>query len=198
MSKKEHIRILQSKIINTSFWGKVVHGFLCNMRMAPNYYFFCRNENWGDIEFFSNLLYKLRKNIESLNILDSSSIINNLEYLDSITPDTEDFGEIYASHALDSCISLSLLLRYLKEKDEKLILQISDYSIETIYMHLKDSKPTISDSKIFSNILMVKEMTIQECQLNYLENKEDYEIKDLLAKLLALQFNYEKGNILLK
>lgn len=192
MSREDHINSLMEKIGPLSIFKKAVFGYLCVKRLAPNYHIFCEKENWGDNTFFIETLRDIEQNIlESSDIITIKDIDKKLKYMDSITPDTEDFGEIYASHALDACISLILLLKFLKERNDKLLIQISEYCIETIYMHIADQKAGSSDKEIFSNLLMIKELAIQEFQLYYLQS--DKKMPELFLKLDAIQFNKNRG-----
>ncbi len=81
--------------------------------------------------------------------------------VETITPDTENFNDIYVSFALDACSSVYSSLSFIIDHNDEHIIDVVTYARDTVDMFIQekeDLSPSDSalEEKIKSDIAMVR------------------------------------------
>lgn len=188
MTYKEYIDWLEEKLIILSTSKKILFGLLCAKRLYPNYEFFKRKVNFGNEFFIKNTLEEIKNYLVNpkCQTLDLDKLLIDI---DEIIPDTDDYGEIYASHALDASGSVEDLLKFISSKDSKYIIRISKACIDTIFMHIQDK---FSPNQTIIHPLYVKELQVQKKHISYLVGLDTIRLENVN---LFLEM-FEKDNLI--
>ena len=147
MNYKEFTEIIKFQINNLTDQKCIEFGlWICN-RLLPEYQNFHDLNNWGDPD-------KLKEAIEFCetsnlnNITDQNILAELIEQIDTIIPDTEDFGDYPGSYALNSGTSVLELLEYFVDKDKSHIVNISEYMTDTIDFKIAEKNPALSKEEV--------------------------------------------------
>ncbi len=100
-------------------------------RMLPNYQLFCKATGFGDAELAANILSLIWE--KSANVKSKFNVEVQLQKLEEITPDIEDFDNFAVYPALDYCMALSVLLQSFISEHEKpavTVAKLSQGSVE--------------------------------------------------------------------
>ncbi len=145
---------------------------LCCERLFPNYVAFAKKEGWGQVAVLRRCLDSLwewicgqpktRKEYEKV-----------LRDCDEQIPDTEDFGSILASAALDASAAVYATLEACDTADDEKVADVAEAAVETICMFLQhrdnlDYSVPADRRRILADPLMLRELAIQEEQLERL------------------------------
>jgi uncharacterized protein YjaG (DUF416 family) len=90
---------------------------------------FSETYNWGDPDLLLDGILLGEKALSGE--LDSSKIVELISKIDSVIPDTEDFGSTLGSYALNASISVFETLEFLIDNDKDHIINIASYYINT-------------------------------------------------------------------
>jgi uncharacterized protein YjaG (DUF416 family) len=115
---------------------QVLFGLHMIKRLWPNYVYFFRQEGFGDLYLFDEVLAQVKNyfdkkvNTSKVKAL-NEKILNN-------TPDSEEYDSIYSTFALDAGGGMDALLNLLSTDDKEEVLRITDLSISTVYIFVLD------------------------------------------------------------
>ena len=159
----------------------------CCERMFRNYVYFSQKEKWGNPEIFQRALGI------GWRVLEGDMALAGLRDLKATcekwTPDTNEFGSIHSSSALDAAVSISNMLEYLQNPDIALIMEVVSLSRDSVDMfvqELEDMDP--KDPELEKNI-----------QLHPLMQKELNDLSSYIDLLSKTDLNHEtKSGLLIK
>lgn len=148
-------------------------------RMFPNYSNFVKKEEWGDEKVPKNALRLIYKviNDEQVTQEQLKSMIDNLS---SVTPDTDDFGTLEASLALDACVVLLETLESIKNQDIHQLSSIASLPFNSLRMLIEDRNNTFDDFHIDNDPLMLDEIQYQTLLIDKLKNVDEKKILQLI------------------
>src|SRR5688500_8006089 len=116
MKGKKLISLLKKQIEKQPFHRDIEFALnICN-RLLPDYVEFSKNNEWGEPEKLIEIINFCKKN-NSTSEIDEGELIDLKKELESITPDTDDFGDWDGSYALNSASAILELLEYYLDKD---------------------------------------------------------------------------------
>jgi uncharacterized protein YjaG (DUF416 family) len=151
---------------------RLVFGLACSERLYPNYVVFAAEQGWGDPETLRAALDLAWDTI--LGQPPSPEVVRQLkERVEEAEPDTEDFGTILVSSALDAAAAAGLVLKLLEADDPDLAIEIASLSRDTVDMYVQarehlDPSDTALEKKILFHRLMQVELRRQRDDLRML------------------------------
>lgn len=125
--------------------------------LLPYYEKFERKYKWDD----SRLLAEGIRLCENHVNLQAEVIHEYLEKIDLIIPDTDDFGDLEGSCALNASLAVFYTLKFLVDHDNKLILEVGMLMYETISFDIQHENESISDDELDDHPLLIAEMNRQ-------------------------------------
>lgn len=135
-------------------------------RLFPYYENFYAKHNWGSPSKLKEAIDFIESFINH-QVLEEKRLLELIIDVDKVIPDSEDYGDLDGSFALNSGVSVHELLCYLNDKDTLHLTTISSMMTDTIDFKIQENNPNFSDTDIFSHDLMVKEF---DYQLNKLKS----------------------------
>jgi len=109
----------------------------CCERMYPNYVCFSFNCKWGDVESLRSSLDTVWRYLMGDDVI-SDCIEDLSEQCKKAIPDTEEYGSVLGSLALDASTSVYLLLQLVKARRMETVLEILGLSLDSIYLYTYD------------------------------------------------------------
>lgn len=190
---------VESKLSQISFWKKAVFGLLCCERAIPNYNYYSNSEQFGTPELLKEVMNNCWNSVLTQQLEVSQTQME--EYLqrlntDEVTPDSSE--SIYADAAQDVVIVVYDIVRFLLQKEEKFIADITMTCIETVEKYIFDTYGDVEDNdseydeKMLSFSELSQEMSIQSQQLDSLQVNE---VSQQLVEQLRAYHNGDKSNI---
>lgn len=145
---------------------KTLYCYWISRRLFPLYADFYSEYEFGDVDVFLDSL-KLVEHYLNTNEFEESEIRNMLNAIDQITPDTDEFGSLKGSFALNACCSLSDTLRFIIERNDQILTEIMTYIFDTIDFVIQegegyDTNDIGWESKVRNHPLMRRELVVQE------------------------------------
>ena len=151
---------------------RLAFGLSCSERLYPNYVAFTREQEWGEPDTLRSAL-----DLAWDAVLDrppSREVVRRLKkHVEAAEPDTENFGTILASSALDAAAAAGLVLRLQETDDSNIAVEIASLARDTVDMyvqmmeHLDPSEPAL-ERKILNHRLMQAELRRQRDDLRQL------------------------------
>ncbi|MEQ8419634.1 MAG: DUF416 family protein [Arenibacter algicola] len=92
-------------------------------KLLPDYKAFYNEYKWGDLDSLADGLVLCKQNANGLDT-DAKSIERLISEIEKITPDTEDFGEVSGSLALNSAGAISETLNFILDNKTERITDI--------------------------------------------------------------------------
>jgi uncharacterized protein YjaG (DUF416 family) len=160
MKSSKLASILQTQIEQLPFRKDIEFALNICIRLLPDYVSFYQNNEWGDPKKVKEAIDFCERNSSSLDI-DMNQLSKIKEELDSVTPDTEGFGDWDGSYALNSSCAVLELLEYLQDRDKDHILNIGSYITDTINFKLSEENEDISDEQLKDHPQIIEELTYQ-------------------------------------
>ncbi len=147
-------------------------------RLFPYYTLFSKKENWGNplvLEKGLDILFRF-------SIQDSSISKQELEIINdinSITPDTEQFGSILATSAQDVCVMLLESLDSIKQQDSSRMTSLLSLALNPFRIYLEetydlDYNQKNHDDFIYNHELMLNEIQFLETLVHSLNTEKVY------------------------
>lgn len=124
MNYKEFKDRVQYQINKLTDQKCIEFGLLICNRLLPEYQKFYALNNWGDTEKLKEAI-KFCESIKSNKIIDQNILADLIKQVESIIPDTEDFGDYSSSYAINSSASVLELLEYFVDKDKSTLTSAS-------------------------------------------------------------------------
>ncbi|NBB18626.1 DUF416 family protein [Runella sp. CRIBMP] len=160
MKSKELNTLLKKQIEKQSFLRDIEFALnICN-RLLPDYVDFSKNNEWGEPDKLLRAINFCEKNKLTLET-DEDEVIDLKEELESVTPDTDDFGDWDGSYALNSVTAILELLEYYLDKDKAHILNISSSITDTIDFKLNEEEDNLSDEQLSEHPKVIEELLYQ-------------------------------------
>ncbi|MEM9364052.1 MAG: DUF416 family protein [Bacteroidota bacterium] len=160
MNWKEYTEQLKSEIKKSSEKQKLDFAKEICERLLPDYYNFVQKTNWGDANVISRA-WKLIENFSNEQPTRAEIIREMIIELEKNTPDTEDFGQISGSLALNSCAAITETLKFILDKKSERIMDITSFSYDTVYFKVCELNPKLSEMEIENQDEIQKEIEWQ-------------------------------------
>ncbi|MNK04817.1 hypothetical protein D3C87_226900 [compost metagenome] len=115
-------------------------------RLLPEYLRFYNTHSWGDPGTLQDAItYCESHPIAQLQI---SKLQVYQSRIETITPNTEEFGNYEVSYALNAACSVMALLDFLITGNKASIVEISTYMTDTIYFKCAEKNPDLTDKEL--------------------------------------------------
>ncbi len=120
--------------------------------LYADYQNFVMVHNWGDTDLLMDAIRLCEKT--NLVAIDKVKIQETILKIDSIIPDTEDFGDEIGSYGLNASAAVYETLQFLLDNDSMHIYNIGTYLTDTIDFKIQEKK-NLSENEIDNHPLMV-------------------------------------------
>jgi len=159
---KDNISLL-SNLNKMNFAIEICH------RLLPEYKKFQIKHEWGNYDLVSRCLNYCQENSNLLetNLLEVENLI---DALDLVIPDTEDYGDLEGSLALDVGLAIYYCLLFLKDRKEKYIFNIANCMYNTIDFKVQEENEKLSSEALDNHPRIIKERKWQLERLKMLAN----------------------------
>jgi len=164
---------LKKRLIQFDSKRQLAFAAACCERLLPNYLVFNEESGWGDITTLRNALDQVWAFLEGQGP-SSQEIEDIAASCDAVTPDSEDFGSVYADLAQDACLAISNLLSYLFEGGVEKVVYAVTYATDSVDLYVQeagdmDPNDPELEQKILTHPLMQRELAQQEKELEMIE-----------------------------
>jgi uncharacterized protein YjaG (DUF416 family) len=134
MTYQEFTAKFKLRATKTSYEKQLQLALSVCKKLFFDYQLFSDKNNWGD----SDMLLDAIKIIENATLasFDEGLISKMIDSITTITPDTEDFGDV--SYALNACVSVCESLAFLIDKDAEHIYTIGTMLTDTIDFKIQE------------------------------------------------------------
>lgn len=168
---------------------KLLFAMLTCERLYPNYVYFQNTFSWGDSKVLLNAIGVAYQYLIKKDLFEKSEIQELINEVDMITPDTEDFSEIFVSFALDACTSLYSSLNFILDQKLEHIVDVAIYARDTVDMFIQERDNLSYDSvdiedRIAADPLMIHEKGRQIDVIDRLSLKKGINVDDQLIEEL--------------
>ncbi len=185
------------KLRPLSYPQKTLFTLSCCERLYPNYEVFFEKHNWGDHELLRNSLDLIWSLFEENKRLKKTNTL--LKDIDKICPDTEEFNSIYVSPALDSAVSIILLIEFIINGSTKKIVEAASLARDTVDMYVQVTENIQPDNPnlekmILEHPLMQKELIRQRETIEIL-SKPNISISEQYRIIKNKWYKISKSNI---
>ena len=133
----KHRLQIQDLITSLSFQKKLVFAVLVCEKLYPNYVYFSNKNDWVNSEVLENAISNLYQYIYRSDLFSESEIEALIDEINQITPNTEDFEEIFVSFALDACTSILSTLNFILDKNTENIIDVATNATDTVDMFIQ-------------------------------------------------------------
>lgn len=155
---RNYVQQLKRNITQISFLQKLQFAISVCEKLIPDYRYFSETFNWGNISALEEGLAHV-KEISQGHKFDSKTIQLLISEIEENMPDTDDFGEVYGSLALNSACAINETLKFVVDRDDNRVVEIGGLSYDTEYFKLKESNKNLSESEL--ELELHKEMNWQ-------------------------------------
>lgn len=164
-------------------WKALAFGCALVERMLPNYQLFCDTTEFAKSDNMSNLL-----SILWTSVIDPKTKVNipvQLENLNEITPDPQQFDTYGVYPALDCAMAITALFNLLSKEDEQGAVVVSKLSQGTVEAFIDmTNEQELQSEAIKAHPLMAWEVATQQEILTYLRTAK--RSKDTVKTLQAM------------
>jgi len=169
--------------------SKLAFAYAVCVRLQPHYQAFWEATRWGDPIIMQAALTLLRRAIFLPPLL--ADLQNSYRQVEHVTPDSEDFGSLLGSLALDTCCALLSAFDFVVEGNDQSVLDVATFARNTVDMYVQeieemDPNDPDLEAKIDRHQYMVREVKWQRAALAQLTNVEQ-PTSALLDKLVQEQ-----------
>ncbi len=204
--KNTEILLIENDLASLNYIQSLSFGYMICKKLFPDYANFSEYEDYGRPDILYSGLIALRKHIAGFdNIHIIKQLINQFWEDNEITPDTDDFpGNLSASLALNSVSALYHCLKYSINKEQNLILRVSDLSLESVIMYFvtinnidqnlhKDiySKLISGSELVKAEIKLQKKLIAKIKEINQIDRHLYIQIKPTDNKLVEFALNLQ-------
>lgn len=160
MNNPQLTSVLKRQIENLPFNRHVGFALDICKRLLPEYINFHERNRWGNPEKLTGAISFCEKN--KGNVKAEVSYIADIKVeLETVIPDTEDFGDWDGSYALNASCSVLELLEYLEDKDIDHIFNISTFMTDTIDFKLSEIDGGLSHEQLIEHPKILQELLYQ-------------------------------------
>ncbi len=193
---------LQIRLEKFEPWQQITFmASLCE-RMYPNYAVFCQNTEFAESRVYKDILDSVWELLTVKNA--KVNFERQLEKLEVLIPDSDDFDFYGVYPAIDACVALSTLLHGLLDRDELFtsMMKVSEQSVNTVaQLEEAQTGEAINDDNQKQNEAVCSEWDVQWAIFRPLKDSEERDIdliKDLRQELrdhpvsnIGIEFSYE-------
>jgi uncharacterized protein len=163
---------LRKVLVGLAPQQRLAFGLACSERLYPNYVAFAREQSWGEPESLRAAL-DLAWDAVLGQPASPESVRELKKKVEDAEPDTEDFGTILVSSALDAAATAGLVLRLLEADDLDFAVEIASLARDTVDMYVQaiehlDPSDTALEKRILLHRLMQEELRRQRDDLRML------------------------------
>lgn len=188
--------LIQTILSRLSRRHAIAFSAACCERLLPNYRTFVEQANWGDWQLLRSTLDEVWSHIAGIDI-PTQRFRSLLKRCEAVIPDTNDYGTIEASNALDASSGVCETLRLCIDGDVSHAVIVANAAVDTVDMfiqvrdHMDYADPQFEE-KILADSLMVRELEEQLVTLRSLELQVPLERE--YVELLRSQY-FNKSNV---
>ncbi|RQO65477.1 hypothetical protein DBR40_23545 [Pedobacter sp. KBW01] len=158
-------------------------------RLYPNYLYFHERFGWGNPKVLLDSIDIIYQSTFIKNLFDRNEIQQHIEAVDMVTPNTEDYSEVFVSFALDACTSVYSTLNFMLDESLDHIADVASYARDTVDMFIQvrdniDTHFKDLETKIASDPLMIQEKGRQLSIIEKLKSLKEKDITDNLIEAL--------------
>ncbi|CAN0605912.1 unnamed protein product [Ectocarpus sp. 12 AP-2014] len=135
-------------------------------KLFPDYKIFQEEYEWGNANLIADGLAACKQNANGLDT-DEKSVQKLVSGIEKITPDTEDFGEVSGSLALNSAAAINLALSFILDNKTERISDIASLSYDSAYFKACQNYPKLSESEIENHPDLQNEIKWQLEKIKY-------------------------------
>ncbi len=121
-------------------------------RLFFDYQKFSETYHWGEPDYLLDGIGVCEKALA--HYPDATVVKDLIQKIESVTPDTEDFGSELGSYALNASASVCEALEYLLDNDKTHIMAVSSYYTDTIDFKIQEDGE-LRETEIDDHPLMV-------------------------------------------
>ncbi|KOS07033.1 hypothetical protein AM493_14070 [Flavobacterium akiainvivens] len=174
--------ILRTQLSFLSYQEQLVFALLTCDRLLPNYVAFSEKFKFGAPAGLEKIINKLYES--TFEDFDNQKINTYINFIETITPDTEDFNSVLVSFALDACTSVLSTLGFILDKNVQNIIDIASYATDTIAMYIQERDNLDANNANLSfvieeDLFMQEEKHRQLTVIEYLKNNPSVTLPDL-------------------
>ncbi len=129
-------------------------------KLLPDYQNFSELYKWGEINPLKDGLKYCKEFANGIE-LEFDSVKMLIKRIEKNTPDSEDFGQVSGSLALNAASAICETLNFIIDKKNERIVDIGNFSYDTEYFKLGERKSNLSDSELEKEIELQKEIEWQ-------------------------------------
>ena len=161
MNFQEFNSALKNHIYSLTFAKQLELAVVLCKKMFFDYHKFYEIHKWGNpdsLTYAINLLEKYHEipvNADDINKL--------LLEINSVIPDTNDFGDVNGSYALNASAAVFETLQFITDKNPNHILNISTYYTDTLDFKIQETRD-LSENQINNHPLIVE---VRNFLINY-------------------------------
>jgi uncharacterized protein YjaG (DUF416 family) len=183
---REEIKRMLTPLTNEQ---RLLFAVLTCERLYPNYIYFQNIFNWGDSKILLNAIGVVYQFLIKRDLFEKHEIQELINEVDIITPNTEDFSEIFVSFALDACTSIYSSLNFILDHELEHIVDVAIYAHDTIDMFIQERDNLSYDSvdiedRIAADPLMIYEKERQNNVIHRLSLKKEVNVNNQLIEEL--------------
>ena len=166
MNWREYREQLRKNIDGLSSNQKLKFAIDICEKLFPDYQTFQQEHKWGNLNTLADGLTLCKQNADGLrtnvNIVEKqiAKIVKN-------TPDTEDFGQVSGSLALNSAAAISAALSFILDNKTERISDIGSLSYDSAYFKACENYPKLSESEIENHKDLQNEIEWQLEKIKY-------------------------------
>lgn len=139
----------------------VAYAAACCERLLPNYRFFSDKVGWGDFGTLRLALDTIWALVEG-HPIPSSHLRELVNLCDTTVPDTEDFGTLWASHALDASSAVCETLELCLDGNLDHVTNVMTSARDTVDMFIQERDDMDYDDPAFEESISNDELMIRE------------------------------------
>lgn len=136
-------------------------------KLLPDYRVFQEDFDWGNLDALKDGIALCKQNADGHDT-ETTAIKIQLSEIDRSTPDTEDFGQVSGSLALNAAAAIGEALNYILDNKEERISNIASLSYDSVYLVACENYPKLTESEIENHHDVQKEINWQLEKLKWL------------------------------
>jgi uncharacterized protein YjaG (DUF416 family) len=135
-------------------------------KLFPDYQDFQNEYKWGDVNLIADGLAVCKQNANGPDT-EEKSVRKLIAGIEKITPDTECYGEVSGSLALNSAAAICEALSFILDNKAERILDIGELSYDSAYFKACENYPNLSESEIENHPDLQNELRWQLEKIKY-------------------------------
>jgi uncharacterized protein YjaG (DUF416 family) len=155
--------------------GRLAFAYAICVRLQPHYQAFSQATGWGDPVVMQTALDLLQRAVFLPSVV--ADLRHVYRQVERVTPDSEDFGSLLGSLALDTCCAVLSAFDFVLEGNDQSVLDVATFARNTVDMYVQEieeldpSDPEL-EPRIDSHPYMVREVKWQRAALDQLTSTE--------------------------